>query len=268
MTISEAVKDELKRLYRDSSKHSVYQNIPAFVQEQLEYHEPINEEWRGDTARYQYILSYIQERGFKSVADVGSNTGFFTHSLAHQFPQTEVTAIEPNSNHCTFIETINRLFKLANVQVENVSLGLEQVKSWHQKYDCTLLLNVLHHAGVDYDQALVPSVDQLSSYIDEYLRSLRIISSTLIYQLGYNWGGNKQTPFIPPNNVSMMSEYLLNSAERSGWKVDSIAFYSRDKKEYIRSPFQLEGSLEKWIEYEGIQQNSEFYKRPILILVQ
>ena len=98
------IKDELKILYADASKHSAYQNIPDFVSAELGYVETIDEGWRGDRSRLAFLNTKRQPAPGERWMDFGANTGFFVLSLAKDHPQTMFIAVEANPNHARFIE--------------------------------------------------------------------------------------------------------------------------------------------------------------------
>src|SRR6266496_1777913 len=93
------IKDELKALYGDASKHSAYQSIPDFVSAALGYSEVIDEGWRGDKPRLAYLLRTRQPADGELWGDFGANTGFFTLSLAYRYPNVRFAAIEAHPNH-------------------------------------------------------------------------------------------------------------------------------------------------------------------------
>ncbi len=254
----------------------MYQSIPSFVQEKLGYTEVINEEWRGDTARYNYILEFFEKSDFSSVLDIGANTGFFSHSLAYEFPSLKVTALEPNINHANFITEINDIFKLGNMDIINKSLGIDDVIKFDSKFDSSLLLNVLHHAGVEFDIGKINTEIEFWDYFRNFLNSYSI-SPTIIIQVGYNWGGNKLKPIIKPDCLYDMFLQLLTNINQSCWKATNVAYYNSEFKKYIDVPNalitpqqnqELKEEVACWFKSMKIEANSEFYKRPILIITK
>jgi SAM-dependent methyltransferase len=216
----------LHQLYADQSKHSVYQNIPEFVRHALGYSEKIDEHWRGDSSRWDYMQKHIDLSG-GSVLDVGANTGFFTLSLAHAHPSAMCTALEGNSRHAEFIGLVANQFGLGNVRVLSQYLGLHDIDRLGS-YDVALLFNVLHHAGVDFDQALVPTRNDLADYLVQYLGALRHHAGRLVFQMGFNWGGNKQEPVVPLQDDAGKVVYAASVLRRAGWRLDAIAL-SRER---------------------------------------
>jgi len=219
---------KLSELYSDSSKHSVYQNIPDFVREALDYTETIDEHWRGDSARWHYLRKSLYfDR--ESILDVGANTGFFTLSLAKEYPDSTCTALEGNENHAAFIRLLKEHFEMENVRILPRYLdiqGLDEI----DRYDTILLFNVLHHAGVDFDQALVATKNDLFGYLVHYMTKLKGHCNRVIFQMGYNWGGNKQEPAVALQDDAGKYLYTSRFMREAGWSIQKIAAtYSCDR---------------------------------------
>ena len=184
--------EKLDMLYNDKSKHSNYQNVPEFVSNELGYSEEINEEWRGDTARYKYILDKLQEIEVTSISDIGANTGLFTLSIGYNYPHIYCNAYELNKNYTKYIEIIKDYFKLKNIHIYNKVIKLSNILEMEYS-DVIINLNVLHHAGVDFDTDLIGSIEEFDSYAIDYLEKFKNVAKIMFFQLGYNWGGNKST---------------------------------------------------------------------------
>ncbi|MCC3374062.1 hypothetical protein [Cohnella sp. REN36] len=269
----------LKKLYNDESKHSRYQNIPKFVREAANYSEEIDESWRGDTARYEYVKRTINIDDGEIIADIGANTGFFTLSLANENKNAKFIAYEPNINHAAFISEIADHFQLSNVEIRGQSIGLKEINQISVS-DRMILFNVLHHAGVDFDKELVRTKADFKEYAFQYLNQLRKKTKQLLFQIGYNWGGDKSNPIVDVNHVSEMTLYVSELFMNAGWQIKTIAFYSYSNKKGLyedihddllrgiiqnaRDASVIEG-LEKHVHKLNMMGNSEFYKRPIFV---
>ena len=272
----ENLKERLSNLYGNNSKHSHYQNIPEFVKESIGYSESINEEWRGDTARYKYILREVQDLKPKSICDIGANTGFFSLSLAHKFPEMKVTAFEGNPNHVEFMGLVKEAFSLKNIKIENCYIDYEGIKHLGQ-YDMLLNLNVLHHAGADFDENKT-SYENVDAYLIQYLKRLITKAKKVVFQMGYNWGGDKSKPIVELQNDLGKIKYTHELFAQSGWKVQEIAHivrngtleYKNYPEPFIQSLCTGERSEEAADVVNSQQLNmfSEFYRRPIFILQQ
>lgn len=275
------LKEKLQELYNNESKHYRYQNIPIFVQKELGYYEKIDESWRGDTARFEYIMHKLTNINFSSMADIGANTGFFTLSLADKMKEKKFAAFEPNESQSIFIETVKNYFDLENILVLNRSVGLLDIQEI-DFYDCVLLLNVLHHAGVDFDLDLVrDNLTEFEKYFIEYMGELRKKAKLAIFQLGYNWGGNKLKPIIPTNSIVGMISYQVDAVIDAGWKLKDIALFTRKSTDSIGAYIDLPrdiiqkialrdtdviDELTDIVENLGVANFSEFYKRPMIVL--
>jgi hypothetical protein len=221
------LQENLRQLYNDQSKHANYQNIPTFIREALGYSETINEEWRGDTARYQLLQRLVDFPSLAAVGDVGANTGFFTLSLAHQFPATRFIAYESNPNHANFMQQIAAHFQMANVDVQTTAVDLSGLSTL-PSHDLMLHLNVLHHAGHDFDRPLVPDVPAFDAYGRSYLTQLAAKTKALFFQMGSNWCGNKATPIIPATEDAAKIFYLARLFRESGWQIAQVALTTRN----------------------------------------
>ncbi len=273
------LKEKLEALYNDGSKHSRYQNIPEFVRNELGYTETIDENWRGDTARYAYLLKALQFGEGKSIGEIGANTGFFTLSLAHAHPTSTFYAYEINATHAAFIQDIADSFGMKNLVIKAQGVDMEGV-ALMENHDILLNYNVLHHAGVDFDTALISSVDEYEAYATEYLKRMAGKSKIMVFQIGSNWGGNKLKPLIPLSDDAEKIAFNTRLFKNAGWKVLDISLHTRlngaleyrglsaDVLEQLNtcSVGEEKGLVEKLVDLSEFPTLSEFYRRPIFIV--
>jgi hypothetical protein len=275
------LKEKLELLYNDDSKHSRYQNIPNFVKKEIDYNEIIDESWRGDTSRYEYMVDAVDFSDQKKVADIGANTGFFTLSLANENKRSTFTAYEPNQSHSNFIETIADHFHMKNVSINNQSVGLNGIKEI-DVYDILLFFNVIHHAGVDFDTDLVrDSKEGFSKYVLEYIDHMKHKTKLLLFQTGYNWGGDKTKPIIEVDQITEMIFFITDSFLKKEWHIKQIALYTKigGKGKYVNMSEELLDEINNKqvnsslytkvkavVDELKLIHNSEFYRRPIFIL--
>ncbi|VGO12276.1 hypothetical protein PDESU_00827 [Pontiella desulfatans] len=271
--------EKLRALYADESKHSIYQNTPQFIREKLGYTETIDENWRGDSARWDYLRKNMNFSG-KTVLDVGANTGFFALSIAHGTPKAKVTALEGNENHSRYIETIADYFEIPNMHVLHQYLGMTELPSLG-KYDTLLLFNVLHHAGVDFDQDHMGSEEGLFDYCVCYMEQLAKKCNQVIFQMGYNWGGNKQHPVIELDDDAGKVFYTAKFMRQARWKIECVLMPRKCVgKSYPAELNKLDASILTALnsgELDAAQTEiskaldpntanfSEFYRRPLFI---
>jgi SAM-dependent methyltransferase len=266
----DALIEQLRCLYRDNSKHSHYQNVPIFVRDSLGYSEAIDESWRGDTARYEYLVNALALQPGQLVADVGANTGYFVLSLAYAYPQCQFVAYETNSNQVQYMRLIVKAFGLTNIRVEQAAITLAEIDSL-PVFDCMLHLNVLHHAGCDFDSELVCAPREFPPYAKAYLTKLAGKATTLAFQMGYNWGGNKSAPLVSPLDQLGMLSLLTQIFATECWRIESVSFPAHQDQQTVRYIHVADS------EFLGQKVSSaidachlgsfkgEFYRRPLLL---
>jgi hypothetical protein len=220
------LKEKLTALYNDGSKHSKYQNIPDFVKKELDYYETIDENWRGDTARYKYLTDNMTFNGNKNIGEIGANTGFFTLSLAYANQDSSFTAYEINPTHASFIKDVADSFNMGNVFVKAQGVDFNGISDM-DKHDILLNYNVLHHAGVDFDTHLLSSEKDFEDYSVEYLRKLKEKTGLMVFQMGSNWGGNKQKPIVPLSDDAEKIGLNARMFKKSGWEIIDISIHTR-----------------------------------------
>lgn len=273
------LKTELHKLYSDASKHSVYQNVPDFVSAELGYAETIDESWRGDRPRLAYLLASRAPAAGEHWMDFGANTGFFTLSLAKQFPQAMFTAVEANPNHASFIARVAKHFALDNVEVIQQAVGLNELEQLPRS-DFLLHLNVLHHAGHDFDGSIVPNKSAFPQYAQRYLAYLRKRTTEMLFQMGSNWGGDKNQPFVDFRDDLKKLRTFYQWLSAANWRIRKISYPGRidnGSALYENLPPQALLSLEEKKEdgdailvrfFQTInldQFQGEFYRRPLII---
>lgn len=213
-------KDRLLSLWHSTGKHGVYQQLPDFLTEDFGVRAPVDERWRGDRTRLDYLRTRLNFEGLR-VVDIGANTGYFSLTLARDLG-AQVTAIEPDPANRDFLREVARQYGLSNMAVSDEAVTQATVGHLPAT-DLVLLLNVLHHAGADFDGALVADRSDMPGYLTRYLRALSATTKGMVFQLGYNWHGNKATPLVPVREPLAMLAYLQPIFEASGWEVDHVA---------------------------------------------
>lgn len=271
------LKARLQALYNDDTKHANYQNIPAFVRDAMGYREQIDEGWRGDTARYRLILEQLSIAPGQVIGDVGANTGFFTLSLAHSHSQAQFLAYETNPNHADFVRLLADAFGMTNVTVQPIAVDLAGIDRLPQ-HDILLHLNVLHHAGHDFDRDLVSSAQDFPGYAVSYLSRLRRKTAVMVFQMGSNWGGNKATPIVPVRDDCGKIVLFDRILREAGWQVTTIALatHAEDAIVYRCLPAELVSQVQSTnsdaddaelvacvARFELDRFPGEFYRRPI-----
>lgn len=269
----ETLRKTLSRLYADMSKHSKYQTVPDFVSSVIDYQVQIDEGWRGDRVRLRWFERVLADKAGRRWSDFGANTGFFSLSLAHADPTREVLAIEGNPNHAEYIRTIAESFGMANLTVLSRAIAIDDINSMPTQ-DVMLHLNVLHHAGADFDVGKVDSGASFLSYARTYLERLRERVGTLVFQVGTNLWGNKDKVVIDYTDDVGKLILLAKLLRDSGWHIERVAYPTRPREdsaiEYLDLPVDLNLTDHDAI-WAGIApfnlggHRGEFYRRPLFL---
>jgi hypothetical protein len=269
----------LHTLYRAPSKHNAYQSVPDFVADSLNYREEIDDSWRGDHCRLAYLLKVWPLERLRTLTDIGANTGFFALSLAHRFPSLHVTACEPDRTHATFIRTIASTFRLTNVDVIPKGVTLRSLSGFREQ-DAALLLNVLHHAGYDFEPSLPRTREAFDDYAKRFLGRLARTRRHLFFQMGSNWGGDKLNPLVPRDAHVDKLRYMAGLLTHGGWQIRRVAYPTRldSVVTYLDLPETITASLNcatapssdeqiarAIADYDLDQFPGEFYKRPLFV---
>lgn len=258
----------LEQLYAETSKHGQYQTLPDRLAEVLGVQFDVNEDWRGDRPRYPVIKEYVEANSCESLIDIGANTGFFALSLAADLPGLKVTACELNKTHAKIIELLAEVGNY-DIPVTDRAADLENANKFGT-FDCALHLNILHHAGQDFDAVHVPRLNDFESYAIEYLRSFRYTAKRMVFQMGYNWKGDKQHPIVARNDQAGKVRLTQRLMKSSGWVIERVAFAIKGKTSIVYESFDpnelpvSDIELQEWLNSkygEGVW--SEFYQRPI-----
>lgn len=211
----------LLELYHTASKHSNYQVLPAQLQHVLRS-DDISVKSRHERARLAYILSRVDLAALH-VADIGGNTGFFSfEALGHG--ARHVDYFEGNAAHHDF------------VRAAAAQLGLSGALHTHHGYvafghgelpqvDLTLLLNVLHHLGDDFgDPAL--GREAAKARILGCLAALSRSSRQLVFQLGFNWKGDRHLPLFAGGTKAEIIDFITQGTA-ADWSISAIGIAAR-----------------------------------------
>jgi hypothetical protein len=243
----------LLELYHVASKHSNYQTLPAQLQHVLSS-DDISVKSRHEEARLAYILSRVDFDGLR-VADIGGNTGFFSFELLLHGAR-RMDYFEGNAAHHDF------------VQAAAAVLGLSGSLHTHHGYvafepdelppvDCTILLNVLHHLGDDFGDPDLAR-DAAKGRILECLATLARSSRQLVFQLGFNWKGDRHQPLFPGGTKAEMIDFITKGTA-ADWTISSIGVAARHENG-IRFADLCDANIAR------DDSLGEFLNRPIFIM--
>lgn len=248
----DALKDRLKS-ESNSGKHAQYQILPTVLAQLLgkDTHKPSS---RYEQERFDYISQNVDFID-KSVVDIGCNMGFFSFSAAHCGAK-KVICYEGTVPHAEFVQDC------ANV------LNMDTTFEVHPRYfefvgenvhaDVAILLNVLHHLGDDYGDSEL-NIDQAKKEIINHLNSMHSKCHQLIFQLGFNWRGNRTLPLFSNGTKKELIEYVSQNTQEH-WVIENIAVASAGDDGKIAYYPLNNDNIER---RDGL---GEFLNRPIFIM--
>lgn len=266
--------DALKKLLITRSKHGNYGMLPPAlikVDPSLSLYSNSN---RLDQQRYDWFSKKINFEG-KRVIDIGANTGYFSLRLATEY-NSIITAYEPFEPHYRSIELSKRILNLADDRffVVNEGISLDKISSL-ERVDIILFLNVLQHAGEDFDVERVQNLADWRRYAVQYLDKLKEIGRYLIFQMGYTWLGHEDKICKDKDIL----DYTMKLLADSGWSIISCGIVAGlNNPTYIdyilsetgknRSPFtskwdSVNINLRK--RFFGYKYDHRFIQRPIFV---
>ncbi len=241
-------------LYNRTSKHSHYQ-VLATPLKALIPNKMHNIRSRGEEERLYFILKHLPCEDI-ALADIGGNTGYFTLEFIHRGARSALF-IEGNKVHSSFVhESISALGWQDKVKIYPSYMTFEEDLSLID-VDVTLLLNVLHHVGDDYGNQS-QSINEAKNNILRSLFRLSRKTKFLVFQLGFNWKGNKEHPLFKEGTKRELIDFV-EYGTRGSWSIKhiGIAENSNDRvfyNELNSHNIQRQDSL------------GEFLNRPLFIM--
>jgi len=246
--------EKMKLLYINTSKHSNYQRIPNNLSLYLKTDE-LQIHSRYEQERIEYICSKIGVTK-KHIMDIGSNTGYFSFEFLDR-GASFVTAYEGNKKHTDFMELSAKIIGLENrIDIQNEYYEFTDANIG-KKYDIILLLNVLHHLGDDYgDEAI--TMFHAKEIMLQQLNLLAAKTEFVVFQLGFNWKGDRKKCLFENGTKGEMIEYITICTQNHydifsigiAQKKDGTVFYEDLNKNNIKRDDSL----------------GEFLNRPLFIL--
>jgi len=245
---------QLVNLYKATSKHSKYQILSPRLARLLGETE-IQTNSRHENERFDFIKKHVSFHD-KTVLDVGGNTGYFTFQSIESGAKC-VHYYEGNPHHSEFVQTAASALQMSpQILVCNQYLNLAALKLG-VRYDICFLLNVLHHFGDDYGDADT-TAEKACEHIIKSLRNLSGNVDCLVFQLGFNWKGDRKRPIFQKGTKQEMIN-LIEKGISGVWKINVIGVAEKSDA----------GVVYKLKSPENLPRNDalgEFLNRPIFIL--
>lgn len=208
--------DELKELLITKSKHGNYEMLPPALLKFDPSLSSYSNSVRLDQQRYDWFSNKINFEG-RNLLDIGANIGYFSLRLATEHNAT-VTAYEPFKPHSQCIELSKKILNLTDDQFKVVNEGVSFDRiSTLKKVDIILFLNVLQHAGEDYDREYVHDLTEWREYAVQYLNKLKEVGEYLVFQTGYTWLGHEDKLCKDKEIL----DYTIKILSDSGWSIIS-----------------------------------------------
>lgn len=243
--------NRLSSSYNAISKHSQYQILPKCLTQFIDQNQ-LNTKSRAEQQRFDYIAQRISLKG-KSLIDIGANTGFFSFS-AIETGVKHVTSYEGNAAHTEFLSAATELLELNNqMEVKNEYYNFNDSRT----YDICFLLNVIHHLGDDYgDKSL--SIEKAKEFMILQLNKMSSICETIVFQLGFNWKGNRTSCLFEKGTKQEMIDFIKNGTQNC-WNIEHIGIAEKSADDIVYkdvSPNNI----------QRMDELGEFLNRPIFIM--
>lgn len=246
--------DSLKALYELSTKHSGYQVMTEKVSQLLSL-DSTKIKSRNENERLNFFKAHVSFAN-KKFADIGGNGGFFSLS-ALDLGAASVDYFEGNKNHCEFVKGLSSMMGLdSQLRVHNSYFDFQSIDS-NLKFDTVLLLNVLHHVGDDFS-GNAQNANQVLNYIQDSLHQMVNVTKELVFQMGFNWQGDRNKPIFKNGLKSEMIEFVTEATEKD-WNLKAIGVASEVDDTIVYS-LPNEQNLQRF------DSLGEFLNRPIFIL--
>jgi SAM-dependent methyltransferase len=211
----------LAELYSLNSKHSNYQVLARPLRALLPQ-DSLSISSRYEAERLDYVLARHTVQG-KTVADIGGNTGFFTLECAAA-GAARVLYFEGNAAHARFVALAAQALKLDQA-VETEARYLDFRGDFPREVDVCLLLNVLHHIGDDYGDAAISREAARKNVLDS-LSYMAGKARLLVFQLGFNWKGNRELPLFEQGTKAEMIDFIRQGTA-ADWDIVDIGIARR-----------------------------------------
>ena len=140
-TIQSGAADELN----DTDQQTVYETMRVFMPWRKGpwsvFGIDIDAEWQS-FRKWDRLLPELPDLAGKTVADIGSNNGYYMFRMADHNPKL-VLGFEPYLQHYFAFQTLNHLAGLKNLHTE--LLGVEHLGLYENSFDVIFLMGILYH---------------------------------------------------------------------------------------------------------------------------
>lgn len=246
--------EQLIALYKKVSKHSNYQILYPSLQKIISQDKELYIKSRYEQERFDYICSKINFNN-KICGDVGGNTGYFSFAALEQDAEF-IYYYDGNYTHANFVTLASQILKnnhKLEVNAEYINLAEESLTN---KVDILFLLNVLHHIGDDYGTL---STNNVLEHITNVLNALATQTDILIFQMGFNWKGNRNLPIFKSGTKEEMVNFI-HEQTKTHWDIQDIGIAKKQNNNTVKY---------NDLSCKNIHRNDElgeFLNRPLFIM--
>lgn len=237
-----------------NEKHIGYHILPECFDTVLKGTEYENNYVFWEKERFSYFVNKVEFYN-KKVVDVGCNVGYFLFGVL-ECGAREVIGYEGKDTCGEFInKAVNFIDSPERFNFINEYFQFEGEAG---SYDVGLLLNVLHHLGDDYGESSLSMTAAKKKMLDQ-LNGLSKNVETLIFQMGFNWKGDRHSCLFPNGTKAEMIEFIREGTYEF-WEVQDIGIAERKKEGgVVYQPLSEKNILRD-------DSMGEFLNRPIFVL--
>lgn len=169
---------------------------------------------RYEKERLDYLTRYL-DFNKKRILDIGGNTGYFTFEMI-ELGASCVHHYEGSKYHSEFVRLASEYLNCDDrIITTNKYYCFDNTDG--DKYQITLLLNVLHHLGDDYgnknlsiEKAKILMLDQLNYMSDK--------TDEIVFQLGFCWKGNRNDGLFTNGTKKELIDFITEGT-RKKWDI-------------------------------------------------
>lgn len=171
--------------------------------------------------RLAFFREHVEFEG-RTVLDIGCNIGYFLFSLL-DLGAKRVIGYEGKPSCCRYLQqAIQALGEDDRFELHDEYFRFDAVA---ERSDVALLLNVLHHLGDDYGSKDL-SVDAARQGMLRQLNGLSHSASTLVFQMGFNWKGDRHACLFKHGTKAEMIDFIAQGTA-ADWSIDAIGIPQR-----------------------------------------
>ena len=245
--------DKLVELYEKTSKHSNYQILPDDLKKYIPENR-VHIKSRYEKERLDFIKANIDLKNC-TFCDIGCNCGYFSLEFI-KAGALKGDLYEGNTVHAEFVEEAANVLGIQNqLTIYNRYFEFDEPEE-KMKYDVCLLLNVLHHIGDDYGR--VKTVEEAKIQITNELKIMAMYTDKLVFQLGFNWMGDRNKGLFQNGTKEEMILWL-EAEIKDTWEIEKIGVAEKNEDIIVYKELNSQNIMR-------MDSLGEFLNRPIFIL--